>query len=186
MHARHLLLNRSSMPMLVSPGPTPADLELFHAAALRVPDHKSLVPYRLITFQGDELKLLGDIYYEAALEEEYGDQAINRAKELPLRAPMIITVVTNYQDDQGIPRAEQFATAACAAHSIVQAAFVQGYGAIWRTGPYAESDTVKKRLGIDGEDIVGFVYLGTPKVDIPIKPSKPQSVMVSATDFLQV
>lgn len=186
MHARHLLLNRSSMPSLTEPAPTPVDLEIFEAAALRVPDHKHLVPFRLISFQKDEQNVLGTIFQRAAEKENMGETAVARAQELPLRAPLLIAVVTQYKLDQGIPKVEQFATAACAAHAVVQAAFVQGYGAIWRTGPYAESKEVKAQLKCSDEDIVGFIYLGTPTTNIPTKPAKQHQVLSTAADFLNL
>jgi len=176
MHARHLLLNRSSMPRLIAPGPTPADLELLQAAALRVPDHMNLVPYQFFVLQGEELEKLGQVFQRAAQNENMGDQAVARAPELPLRAPLVFVLTTRYQSNDKVPRAEQFASAACAGHAVLQMAFVQGYGAVWRTGPYAESNTVKEALGVANEDIVGFIYIGTPAVATPIKPAKTETV----------
>ncbi|RUO44061.1 nitroreductase [Aliidiomarina taiwanensis] len=176
MHARHLLLNRSSMPRLVEPAPTPADLELFEAAALRVPDHMSLTPYQVIVFRGEHLVELGDLFRATAEHEELGENAIERAASLPLRAPMILMVSTRYQEHKSVPRDEQLASAACAAHAIVQMAFTQGYGAVWRTGPYAESQFLKEQLGIAEEDILGFIYVGTPAVPTPIKPAKDKKI----------
>ena len=61
-----------------------------------------------------------------------------------------------------IPVIEQTLAAGCAAHSIMQAAFAQGLGAMWRTGDAAYDDTVKRALGIGLDDfIVGFIYVGT-------------------------
>lgn len=173
MHARHLLLNRSSMPRLQAPAPTPADIELMKAAALRVPDHMSLVPYEFLLFEGEARVWLGDVFRAAATQENLGEQAVTRAPQLPLRAPLVMVVVTKYQEHPSVPFKEQFASAACAAFAVEQMAFTQGYGAVWRTGPYAESDTVKDALKVSKQnDILGFLYIGTPPVDVPIKPAK--------------
>lgn len=178
MHARHLLLNRSSMPRLVEPGPTPADLELFEAAALRVPDHMSLTPYQVVVFNGEKRAELGDLFRATAEYEELGEQAVARAASLPMRAPLLLMVATKYQDNDKVPKQEQFASAACAAHAILQMAFTQGYGAVWRTGPYAESQFLKEQLDLGEEDILAFLYIGTAPVPTPIKPAKELKLFV--------
>jgi len=164
------------MPSLTAPGPTPADIAMFEAATLRVPDHMSLTPFRVLHFHGDNRHQLGSIFLAAAQAEAMGDVAEKRAAELPLRAPSVFVVVTDYKSEEKVPRQEQFASAACAAYAIVQTAFVQELGAIWRTGPYAESSTVKNALQIGDNDIVGFIYVGTPTTTTPIKPAKTISV----------
>lgn len=176
MEAKELLLNRSSMPRLVEPAPSDEDLALLEAAALRVPDHMSLTPYQVISFQGEYRAELGDIYQAAAEYEGFSDQAIAKAASLPLRAPLVLMVATNYQDNDKVPTEEQYASAACAAHAILQMAFALGYGAIWRTGPYAQSQFVKDQLELEDNDILGFIYIGTPAMDIPIKPAKDVTV----------
>ncbi len=178
MHARYLLLNRSSMPRLIEPGPTPADMELFEAAALRVPDHMSLTPYQVVVFRDEKRAELGDLFRATAEYEDLGEQTVARAASLPMRSPLILMVTTQYQDHDKVPKQEQYASAACAAHAILQMAFTQGFGAVWRTGPYAESQFLKDQLGISDEDILAFIYIGTPAVPTPIKPAKDKKVFV--------
>lgn len=179
MLAQDLLLNRSSMPRLKGPGPDSEALALLQKAALRVPDHLSLTPYKVVVFEGEARSELGDLFYATADYEELGAQAVARAAELPMRAPLVLMVVTQYQDHDKVPKTEQFASAACAAHAIVQMAHTLGYGAIWRTGPYAESQFFKDQLGYTTEDILGFIYIGTPAVDIPVKPEKDKVIFES-------
>ena len=52
MDALELLLNRSSMPRVVAPGPDQQQLELLEAAALRVPDHMNLTAVRMYRLSG--------------------------------------------------------------------------------------------------------------------------------------
>ena len=50
-----------------------------------------------------------------------------------------------------------------AVQNIMVAAHALGIGAMWRTGDLANDETVKARLGFaDKDQVVGFVYLGTP------------------------
>lgn len=181
--AQELLLTRSSMPKLIEPGPDATAIRLLEQAALRVPDHLQLTPYRCLLFQGAERAWLGDLYARAAHEEQLSARDQQRAAELPLRAPLIITCVTHYQNAPKVPLHEQYASAACATMAMQQMAFSLGYGAIWRTGPYAESATVAQGLGLAANDqIVAFLYVGTPAVPTPIKPAKQKRIFQSGVD----
>jgi nitroreductase len=173
MDAIELLTTRSSMPRLVAPGPTVEQFALMQQAATRAPDHMELMPYRFVTFAGAGLTRLAEIFVAAARAR--GDDALQleRAAQLPLRAPMVIACLMDYQAHDKVPRDEQFASAACATLLLQQAAFAQGLGAIWRTGWFADDAGVLAALGGKREDaIVGFLYVGTPVVPTPIKPNK--------------
>lgn len=173
MNALELLTTRSSMPRVVAPGPTDEQLDLMITAAARAPDHMALQPYQITIFQGEQLAELGTIFAKAAAAKGEPEAQVERAKELPLRAPMVIVVAMTYQEHDKVPRDEQFASAACAALLLQQAAFAQGLGAVWRTGWFAEDEGVKQALGLTNKDaIVGFMYVGTPVVNTPIKPHK--------------
>ena len=60
--ALELLLTRRSVKaaMLTEPGPDPTQLAAILTAAARVPDHKSLVPWRFILFEGGSRNLIGE------------------------------------------------------------------------------------------------------------------------------
>lgn len=173
MNAIELLTTRSSMPRLIEPGPSAEAFNTLLKAAGRAPDHMALMPYELIVFRDDARQRLGKIFSLAAQYKGLDDAQITQASQLPLRAPLIIVVAMKYQLHDKVPRDEQFASAACAALLMQQAAFAQGLGAIWRTGWFAEDETVKAELALRPEDaIVGFLYVGTPAVPTPIKPDK--------------
>lgn len=174
MNAIELLTTRSSMPRLIGPAPTDADLQIIEKAALRVPDHMALLPFSCHVVEGEGLQQLGQLFYKAATTEQgFRESDQQRAAQLPLRAPMIIVVSTRYQPHPSVPPVEQLATAACATMAMQQACFALGYGAIWRTGPYAQSATVKQGLNIaQGDEVVGFLYIGTAAVPTPIKPER--------------
>jgi nitroreductase len=79
---------------------------------------------------------------------------------------MIIITIAKYQPHPKVPRIEQVQSAGCSVLAMQQAAFAQGLGGIWRTGCFAQSAAVKAFLNLDSQDeIVGYLYLGTPAVD---------------------
>lgn len=173
MDAIELLTTRSSMPRLIEPAPSLAQLELIRKAAIRVPDHMNLSPYQFIEFIGSERQLLSDIFQQSARLNEFADEQVERAGQIPFRAPLIIASILRHQPHDKVPWQEQFASVACATMAMQQACFAQGLGAIWRTGWLAEDDYVREQLGCQEDDeIVGFLYIGTPAVPTPVKPEQ--------------
>lgn len=166
MDAIELLLTRQSDPRLVEPAPTDEQLEIIKQAALRVPDHGCIAPWQFIVVTGEGRNRLGEIYYQSAISEQQEEKVINRAKELPFRAPMLIIAIAKYKQHPKVPRIEQVQSAGCAVLAMQQAAFAQGLGGVWRTGYFAQSEGVKEALELTEQDeIVGYLYLGTPAVE---------------------
>ena len=131
-----------------------------------MPDHGNLRPWRFVIAEGRQaLCRLGDIFAEAAVEDDpaIANELLERARQLPLRAPMVVVCIAKAVTHAKVPLTEQQQSAACAVMAMQQAAFAQGFGGIWRTGTYAQLDFVKQALELGEDDeIVGFLYLGTP------------------------
>lgn len=173
MQALDLLLNRHSQPRLQAPAPGGEALENIMQAALRAPDHASLTPWQFIVCQNAGLERLGEIYKQAAITGGKAEKDIERAPQLPVRAPMVIIAIAKYQEHPKVPWVEQVASASCAVHSMQMAALAQGYAGVWRTGFYAQDEEVKKALTLNQKDeIVGFLYLGTACNERPTKAPK--------------
>lgn len=173
MQALDLLLNRSSQPRLAAPAPEGQVFEHIMQAALRAPDHACLSPWKFIVCKGKGLSKLGDIYKAAAIANQASESDIERASQLPLRAPMVIVVACEYHEHPKVPWVEQVASASCAAHAMQMAAVAQGFAGIWRTGAYAQDPLVKAECGLKEQDeIVGFLYLGTAVTKGAAKPPK--------------
>ncbi|KTF14439.1 NAD(P)H nitroreductase [Pseudoalteromonas sp. 10-33] len=177
MDAIELLLTRQSDSKLTGPGPSPEQLDIIKQAALRVPDHGCIAPWQFIMVQGDARIKLGEIYYQCALAEQQPEKVVNRAKDLPLRAPVIIIAIAKYEEHPKVPRIEQIQSAGCSVLAMQQAAFAQGLGGVWRTGYFAQSNAVKQALNLNElDEIVGYLYIGTPAVDCRKSPRhKPES-----------
>ncbi|GAA0789151.1 nitroreductase family protein [Marinobacterium sediminicola] len=168
MEALDALINRVSSPRLEGPAPSSEQLEQLLKAALRAPDHGALRPWRFIITEGEGLVKLGRLYADAARADdpELADARYEKYCNMPLRAPMVITVVAVTSDHPKVPISEQLISAGCAAHSITQVAYAMGLGAMWRTGEMAYHPRVKQGLGLlEGEEIVGYLYLGQKSRD---------------------
>lgn len=163
MHALELLKSRTSSPALRAPAPTKEQLDEMFKAALRAPDHMELKPYRFVVIEGEGLDKLGELFLAASLKKDpdLDEAAQKKKRNMPLRAPMIVAVIAVTQKHPKVPGMEQIITAGCAANAIIQSAFAQGLGAMWRTGEMSHDETVREGLGVKGnEKIIGYLYLG--------------------------
>lgn len=165
MDAIELLLKRVSVPRLQEPAPTTEQLGVMLRAALRAPDHGQLRPWRFLTIEGDNRAQLGELFVQGLLstEPDVSAEQIEKTRCMPMRAPMLLVVIASVSEGSKIPAHEQLLAAGCAAHGILLAAHAQGVGAVWRTGAMAEIAAIDAGLGLqDNEQIVAYIYLGTP------------------------
>lgn len=160
----HFLQQRNSAARLVEPAPSPAEMQEILRAALRAPDHGWLRPWRFITVAGARRSVLGELFERSLLERNPGadDAARAKARNAPLRAPLLVVVVARLTENHKVPVMEQRLSAGCTAQAMLLAAEACGYAGIWRTGEVTHDRTVMQSLGLRAnEEIVGFVYLGS-------------------------
>lgn len=165
-----LLLQRQSMPLLIAPAPTEQTLEQILAAGMRVPDHAGLQPWHFKVVTGDGLQRLSELLVKSS---DCQSANLEKIAKMPFRAPMIIVVSTTFVPHEKVPKQEQLITAGCCAHAMQMASVALGYGSMWRTGELAYNAKVKQGLAIrELDEIVGFLYIGTPGKDQAIKPTR--------------
>ncbi|MCW8127536.1 nitroreductase family protein [Microbulbifer halophilus] len=167
MDALTALHNRVSSGLLTEPSPDEQQRQNIFRAALRAADHGCLRPWRFLLVEGEARDRLGEIYLRAS-EQAAGEplSAAQRDKTLkmPLRAPLLLVAITRLRDHPKVPHLEQRQSTAAAVQAMLTAAFAEGVGAYWRTGPLAGNPLVAKELGLaENERIDGFLYLGTPQ-----------------------
>jgi nitroreductase len=146
--------------------------EVFKAAA-RAPDHGKLQPWRFLVIQAEGLVQLGNIFVDALRisSVDISPSLIEKAKNMPLRAPMIIVAIAKCQEHPKVPQQEQIIACGAATQNLLGALFALEFGAVWRTGDLAYDKHVQQSLGLSGtEQIIGFIYVGTPVHAIPPPP----------------
>ena len=164
MHVIDFLLYRQSQPLLRQPAPQQEMIDTIIAIANQAPDHGRLHPTRYLIIENERLQELGELFEQALIIRR--PQALtfecDKIREASLRAPLIITVIAKVIPHPTIPAVEQILSAGCSAHAILYGVEAYGYGAIWRTGPSAYDEHVKKGLGLtENEQIIGFIYIGS-------------------------
>ncbi len=158
------LLNRVSCAKLTQPAPDERAMDIILKAAMRAPDHASLRPYHYLVFQGESALIkLGELFAKAqASLPDATENSIARAKQLPLRAPMVIVAVAKVEEHPKVPKVEQIITTSCGLHAMLIALQRLGYGGYWRTGSLTTNKKLKQLLDLNYKDeIVGFLYVGT-------------------------
>ncbi|MGH8091251.1 MAG: nitroreductase family protein [Rudaea sp.] len=168
-----LLDSRRSTParQLGEPGPAPAQLERLLGAAIRVPDHGKLVPWRLLTIAGDTRIALGErlAQIHQRTEPDIAPALLTKDRERFSFAPLIVAVIARIDEQHPkIPAQEQLLSAGCVAYNLLLAAQGLGLGAQWLTGWAAYDADVAALFGLAAhERIVAFVHVGTPKEAAP-------------------
>ena len=164
-----LIASRRSIGNLNAPAPTHAQVERAVQLAYTAPDHKCLQPFRFIVLEGEALARLGDALHQATLDiGETDAKALDKARNLPLRAPMVITCLTAYQAHAKVPPYEQLLAAGAAVQNLLLALHAMGFGSVWRTGALTDSTAVKQFFALDDSNhVVGFIYVGTTDVQMP-------------------
>src|SRR6266576_619419 len=157
---------RSHKPAeLISPGPSPADLDTLLTIASRVPDHGKLTPWRFIVFEGQS-QLTAGAAIAAAFVAKYPDATPDQVefeRWRLARAPLVIAVVSRAAPHVKIPEWEQVLSAGAAAMSLVLASHAIGFAANWITEWYAYDRRVLDAFGLsESERLAGFVHIGKP------------------------
>ena len=166
--AMEMLLTRRSVVAnnLGEPGPDARELQQILTAAARVPDHKKLVPWRFVLFEGEARAEFGKVLATACKENE-PDAGVGRLETEAarfLRAPVVIAVISSIVDKPGVPEWEQILSAGACCQNLLHAATALGYSAQWITEWYAFCDIVGSALGLGkNERIAGFIYIGTAR-----------------------
>lgn len=180
MDALELLHGRASNGKLTEPGPDDATLAQVFEAAARAPDHGALRPWRFQVVRGPARERLGALLAELeAARPGATAESIDKARDKPLRAPLLLVVSAHVTAHPKVPAVEQVLAAGCAAQLALLALQALGFAGIWRTGAPAYDERVKRAFGLGPADaLVGFLYVGSAKQPAPTqrRPSPAQFV----------
>ncbi|MGC9954359.1 MAG: nitroreductase [Rhizomicrobium sp.] len=169
-----LLLSRrsGSANAMTGPAPNAEELQTILRAAVRVPDHGKLFPWRFIVFEGDARVRFGEILVECLKQTETvtAERAALEAGRF-LRAPVVVGVVSRVRAAIPIPEWEQQLSAGAVCQTMLIAAHALGFVANWLTEWCAYHPLVLERLGLKpGERIAGFIYIGKSAVPLEERP----------------
>ena len=172
---------RSGRPRdLVAPGPSPDELRRILAIATRTPDHGKLAPWRFVHVAQDQRAAFAAVLDAAYRIDrpEPGRLELEANERFAHQAPELVVALSCPTPDHKIPVWEQELSCGAACMNLLIAAHAMGYAAGWVTGWAAYSDVVRDAFGGSGERIAGFIFIGTPGVELEERPRpEPGSVI---------
>ncbi len=176
------LLKRRSVvaSQLQEPGPDKTQIKELIRAAIRVPDHKALTPWRFLVFTGDARAQFGEAsadIYEKAHKGEYLPRHLVAERTRFLRAPVVIGVISSPVESEKVPASEQLLSAGASCQNILHAASALGFSGQWITEWIAYDPQIASLLRLEeSESVAGFIYIGTavaaPKERLRVEPNE--------------
>ncbi|MFC7370608.1 nitroreductase [Fictibacillus iocasae] len=134
-------------------------------AGTYAPNHYRTEPWRFFVLTGDSRYKLAEVLAEVA-EETAGNKIeaaarAERARTMPLRAPVIIAVGAVYTDQKNVVQKEEYAAVCCAVQNMLLAAHDLGLGAMWRTGQACYHPKITQFFGLPHRsEMAAFLYIG--------------------------
>ena len=170
---RFLLTRRSRPPKtLAAPAPGRAELRELLSAAVRVPDHGKLEPWRLVVLERPALERLAraaQAHAEAAgMDPAMAQKGVGQFAQ----SPLCVAVIAVPRPTDKVPAIEQTLSVGALGVSLVNAALAAGWGAGWLTG-WVAHDLGFAGPALDlapGEWVAGYVHIGTETVAPPERP----------------
>ncbi|HLS84290.1 MAG TPA: nitroreductase [Arenimonas sp.] len=175
MDSLDFLARRRSVParLLGEPGPAPDQLRALLEAAVRVPDHGRLAPWRFLRIQGPARQALGELLAARLREREpaAAPAQLDKERQRFSHAPVVLAVIACLVPGHKVPEQEQLLSGGAVCFALLQAAQAMGFGAQWLTGWAAYDPVVGARLGLaENERVLGFVHIGTATAEAPERP----------------
>ena len=172
-HVIDFLRARHSTPALQlgEPAPDPEQLRQLLGAAIRVPDHGKLAPWRLLVLHGPDKAIYGErlAQLHARIDPETPPKKLEKDRQRFSAAPIVIAVIARIEENHPkIPAQEQLLSAGCLAYNLLIGAQSLGYGAQWLTGWSAYDREAARLLGLaDNERLIAYIHVGTPREAAP-------------------
>ncbi len=173
---------------LVAPGPDAAQLDAILAAAMRVPDHGKLAPWRFVIVPADARDALAALLVDAYRRERpaAGRLEIATMEQFAQQAPTLVVLLSTPVEASHIPLWEQQLSAGAAAMQLLNAAHAHGFAGNWLTGWAASSPAITQAFaaaaGVSGtqDRIAGFFFIGTIARPLEERPRPDPAAVVSS------
>ncbi|HYD38624.1 MAG TPA: nitroreductase family protein [Allosphingosinicella sp.] len=180
----HLATRRSGRPRdLVEPGPDRDQLRQILAIAARSPDHGKLAPWRFVHVARDRRSAFAatlESAYRAGKSEPPSRVEIEVVHRFATQAPELVVLLSSPVEGSKIPVWEQQLSCGAVAMNLLHAAAALGFAGGWVTGWAAYSEEVLTALGGGPPGrIAGFLFIGTPGIELEERPRPDLDALVS-------
>lgn len=159
------LLNRHSLGprWMVAPGPDETQLALAAQAALRAPNHGRLQPWRVVTVGAAQRPALAALFEQFARDAGKSEEEVAMERERAWNGPVLAAWVARIDASvDKVPPHEQWICVGGALSNFMNALHFMGFGAKILSGRKCQHPAIVQAFCEDGEQLVGFVCIGTP------------------------
>ena len=147
---------------MVSPGPSDAELSLALQAALRAPNHGRLRPWRAVTISTAQRPALARLFEQFARDSGKSAEDIAIECERAHNGPVLLAWIARIDDSVAkVPPHEQWICVGGALGNFMNAMHLMGYGAKILSGRKCQHPAVVEAFCQAGEQLVGFICVGT-------------------------
>ena len=154
--------SRSAKTMTL-PVPNTDQITEILTAAVRVPDHGKLEPWRFVVIQGAAMARLADLAEARAKALGYDAEKIGKGRGQFDLGLLAVVVIASPKPHQKVPQIEQVLSSGAVCLGILNAAEAAGWGANWLSGwPSHERGFVEAAFGLSAtETVAGIVHIAT-------------------------
>ena len=164
---------RSGKPRdMIAPGPDGAQLRAIMEAAIRVPDHGKLAPWRFVIIGDGQRDRLAELLTSAYRTEkpDAGRLELEAMEQFARQAPTLVVALSSPVAGSKIPVWEQELSVGAACMNLLTAAHASGFVGSWLTGWPTYSTIVRNAFGDADDKIAGFIFIGSPARDLEERP----------------
>ncbi len=176
-----LATRRSGKPRdMIAPGPDAAQLRTILEAAIRVPDHGKLAPWRFVVVAREQRERLAALLTGAYRTEkpDAGRLELDAMAQFARQAPTLVVALSAPVRASKIPTWEQELSVGAAIMNLLLASHASGFVGGWLTGWPSYNETVRNTFGAPHERIAGFVFIGSPVRDFEERPRPDYAAVV--------
>jgi len=182
MDAIDALISRRSYARsnLVKPAPNKAQIETLLQAAMSVPDHGNLKPWRFIVIQGQGIQDLSQLVKKKYAAKMSNQDLADFVEEISA-TPMMIFVCSDLDVEHRVSILDQQLAGGAACEHILLAAHALGFAGVWHTSK-ADSDLRQLLCLKESDGVLGVLSIGTPRRTSTVK-RKPFSDLTQTWDM---
>lgn len=156
-------------------------IEKIIEAGTFAPNRYLTEPWRFFVISGNGRKKLSQVMEDIALQSgvnqdsEEGKKKLEKERNKPFRAPVIIAVAAEVTENEKVLRIEEIGAVDAAIENMLLAAHGLGLASYWKTGKACYSPKMKEFFNLkDKDELLAFIYLGY--ADMEKKPPHKKSV----------
>lgn len=142
-------------------------IEKIIEAGIWAPNRYLTEPWRFFVISGEGrsslAKVMEDIVIQSGIdtESEEGKKKLEKEREKPFRAPVIVAVAAEVTENGKALRIEEIGAVYAAVENMLLAAQGLGLAAYWKTGNACYAPQMKEYFGLKEKDeVLAFIYLG--------------------------